>query len=168
MLAAVRRGFSIRQWGDGTLRGYAMPTAQFEVQSGILWELQAGQRARRNVPGGYWIACADPVAAMHAVILTLPVASLQWIVLATEGAAETARHLGLDDWDAIARSDQAGLSALLQHCHEWEESADPDGRKFQRAKRHDDKAIATICLSRGHSAPARQNPSEFMTSHGPR
>ncbi len=61
--------------------------------------------------------------------------------------AETARHLGLDDWDAIARSDQARLSALLQRCHEWEESADPDGRHFPRAKRHDDKAIATICLS---------------------
>ncbi len=112
-----------------------------------LRELQAGQRARRNVPGGYWIASADPEAAMHAVILTLPAASLEWIVLATDGAAETARHLRLDDWNAIARSDQARLSALLQHCHEWEESADPDGRQFPRAKRHDDKAIATICLS---------------------
>jgi hypothetical protein len=112
-----------------------------------LRELQAGQRARRNVPGGYWIASADPEAAMHAVILTLPVASLEWIVLATDGAAEIARHLGLDDWDTIARSDQARLSALLQRCHEWEESADPDGRQFPRAKRHDDKAIATICLS---------------------
>jgi hypothetical protein len=91
---------------------------------------------------------ADPEAAMHAVILTLPVASsLDWIVLATDGAAETARHLGLDDWNAIARSDQARLSALLQHCDEWQESADPDGRQFPRAKRHDDKAIATICLS---------------------
>jgi hypothetical protein len=28
-----------------------------------------------------------------------------------------------------------------------EENADPDGRQFPRAKRHDDKAIATICLS---------------------
>jgi hypothetical protein len=62
-------------------------------------------------------------------------------------AIETARYLGLDDWDAIARSDQAGLAALLQRCHEWEVNTDPDGRQFPRAKRHDDKAIATIHLA---------------------
>jgi hypothetical protein len=112
-----------------------------------LLELQAGQRARRNVPGGYWIASADPEAAMHAITLTLPAASLGWIVLATDGAVDTARHLGLDDWEAIARSDQAMLSGLLQQCHEWEEETDPDGRQYPRAKRHDDKAIATIRLS---------------------
>ena len=43
---------------------------------------------------------------------------------------------------------QAQLSALLhQQCREWEENADPDGRQFQRAKRHDDKAIASIRLT---------------------
>ena len=117
------------------------------THSATLRELQAGQRARRNAPGGYWIASADPAAAAHALTVTLPAASLEWIVLATDGAIETARHLGLDDWDAIARSDQAGLSALLQRCHDWEENTDPDGRQFPRAKRHDDKAIATVALS---------------------
>ena len=55
--------------------------------------------------------------------------------LATDGTADTARQLGLDDWDTLARSDQARLSALLQHCHGWEESGDPDGRRFPRAER---------------------------------
>jgi hypothetical protein len=77
---------------------------------------------------------------------TLPVASLEWIVLATDGAVDTARHLSLDDWEAIARCDEARLSGLLQHCREWEENTDPDGRQYPRAKRHDDKAIATIQL----------------------
>lgn len=117
------------------------------THSAILRELQAGQRVSRNTPGGYWIASADPAAAEHAITLTLPVAPLKWIVLATDGAADTARHLGLDDWDAIARSDQAGLSALLHHCHDWEEDADPDGRQLPRAKRHDDKAIAAVRLT---------------------
>jgi hypothetical protein len=113
----------------------------------LLRQLQVGQRARRNVPGGYWIASADPEAARNAITVTLPVASLEWIVLATDGAADTIRRLGLDDWDAIARSDQAGLSAILEHCHEWEENADPDGSQYPRAKRHDDKAIAAIRLN---------------------
>jgi hypothetical protein len=116
------------------------------AHAATLRELQAAQRARRNTSGGYWIASADPEAAAHAITLTLPAASLEWIVLATDGAIDTATHLRLDDWGAIARSDQAGLSALLQRCHEWEEKTDPDGRRAPRAKRHDDKAIATIRL----------------------
>lgn len=114
------------------------------AHAAILRELQVGQRARRNTTGGYWIASADPGAAAHAITRSLPAASLEWIVLATDGAADTARHLGLDDWDAIARLGQAGLSGLLQRCHHWEEHTDPDGRQLPRAKRHDDKAIATI------------------------
>lgn len=116
------------------------------THAAILRELQASQRARRNTPGGYWIASADPEAAAHAISRTVPVAALEWIVLATDGAVDTARYLGLDDWEAIARSDQPGLAALLQQCHAWEESTDPDGRHLPRAKRHDDKAIATVNL----------------------
>ena len=114
------------------------------THAATLRDLQAGQRARRNTPGGYWIASANPEAAAHAITLTVPAASLDWIVLATDGAIETARHLSLDDWEAIADSGQTALSAFLQHCHDWEENDDPDGRQLPRAKRHDDKAIATV------------------------
>lgn len=117
------------------------------AHTATLRELQAGQRARRNVPGGYWIASADPEAAKHAITLALPAASLDWIILATDGTVDTARHLGLDDWEAIACSDQATLARFLQQCHEWEEDIDPEGRQYPRAKRHDDKAIAAIWLS---------------------
>lgn len=114
------------------------------AHSAILRELQAAQRARRNIPGGYWIASASPEAAGHAITVTLPATSVEWIVLATDGAADTARHLGLDDWGTVAQADQAELSALLRRCHDWEEHADPGGRQLPRAKRHDDKAIAVI------------------------
>lgn len=117
------------------------------AHAATLRELQAGQGARRNVPGGYWIASAAPEAATHAIALALPLASLEWIVLATDGAADTARHLGLDDWGIIARYGDDDLAALLQRCQEWEGTTDPDGRQYPRAKRHDDKAIATIQLS---------------------
>lgn len=116
------------------------------AHTATLQELQAGQRARRNVPCGYWIASADPEAAAHAITLTLPTASLEWIVLATDGAVDTARYLGLDEWEAIARYDQAELASLLQRSYQWEENVDPDGRQCPRAKRHDDKAIAVVRL----------------------
>jgi hypothetical protein len=114
------------------------------AHAATLRDLQAGQRARRNTPGGYWIASASPEAAAHAVTRTVSVASLDWIMVATDGAIETARHLGLDDWAAIAHYDQAALAAFLQRCHDWEENDDPDGRQLPRAKRHDDKAIAIV------------------------
>ena len=116
------------------------------THSTTLRELQARQRARRNVPGGYWIASADPAAAEHAITHTVPMALLEWIVLATDGAVDTAQYLGLDDWEAIARFNQAELTTLLQRCHDWEANTDPHGRQRPRAKRHDDKAIATVRL----------------------
>lgn len=110
----------------------------------LLRALQREQRARRNRPGGYWIAAASPAAASHALTLTLPATPETWAVLATDGAANTARHLGLDDWPALARSGPAALARLLRHCQDWEQHADPDGRQFPRSKRHDDKAIASL------------------------
>ena len=110
----------------------------------LLRALQRGQRRHRNRPGGYWIAAADPEAASRALTITLPATADTWAVLATDGAVNTARHLGLDDWPALARSGPAALARLLRACQDWEQHADPDGRKFPRSKRHDDKAIATL------------------------
>lgn len=115
-----------------------------DVHRELLRALQRGQRPRRNRPGGYWIAAADPAAASHALTLTLPATADTWAVLATDGAVNTARHLGLDDWAALARSGPAALARLLRHCQDWERHADPDGQQFPRSKRHDDKAIASL------------------------
>ncbi|MGH3280349.1 MAG: hypothetical protein ACRDNW_14595 [Trebonia sp.] len=114
----------------------------------LLRALQRGQRLRRNRPGGYWIAAADPAAASHALAVTVPATAGTWAVLATDGTVNTARHLGLDDWPALARSGPAALASLLRHCQDWEQHADPDGRRFPRSKRHDDKAIAFLTAGR--------------------
>ena len=114
----------------------------------LLRALQRGQRLRRNRPGGYWIAAADPAAASHALALTLPATAETWAVLATDGVVNTARHLGLDDWPALARSGPAALARLLRHCQDWEQHTDPDGQRFPRSKRHDDKAIASLTAGR--------------------
>jgi hypothetical protein len=112
----------------------------------LLRALQRQQRQHRNRPQGYWIAEADPAAAWHARTLTLPASALSWAVLATDGAVNTARHLGLDDWPALAMSGPAGLTRFLQRCQDWESRADPGGRLFPRAKRHDDKTVASVIL----------------------
>jgi len=114
----------------------------------LLRALQREQRRHRNRPGGYWIAAADPDAASRALTLTLPTTAAAWAVLATDGIVNTARHLGLDDWPAFAHSGPAALARLLRHCQDWEQHADPDGRKFPRSKRHDDKAIASLTTGR--------------------
>jgi hypothetical protein len=112
--------------------------------SPLLHALQRGQRRHRNRPGGYRIAAADPAAASRGLTARLPATADTWAVLATDGAANTARHLGLDDWPALAHSGPAALARLLRACQDWEQHADPDGRQFPRSKRHDDKAIATL------------------------
>jgi hypothetical protein len=114
----------------------------------LLRALQRGQRLRRNRPGGYWIAAGAPEAASRALALTLPATAETWAVLATDGTVNTARHLGLDDWPALARSGPAALARLLRACHDWEQHTDPDGQQFPRSKRHDDKAIASLTAGR--------------------
>lgn len=113
----------------------------------LLCGLQREQRKHRNRPAGYWIAEKDPAAAGHARTLTLPMSTAAWAVLATDGAVNTAQHLGLDDWQAIAHYDPTELSQLLQRCHDWEEHTDPAGQRFPRAKQHDDKTIASVRIA---------------------
>lgn len=115
-----------------------------DTHAALLRRLQREQRKQRNRPGGYWIAGADPAAARQARTLTFPAYALSWAVLATDGAVNIARHLGLDDWPALAHCDPPTLTRFLEHCRDWEEHADPGGRQFPRAKRHDDKTVAGI------------------------
>jgi hypothetical protein len=117
-----------------------------DTHQALLRQLQQRQRQHRNQPGGYWIAAADPAAAHQARTTSIPAASTAWIALATDGAADIIQHLAADDWPAIAHQDAAGLAGLLQRCHDWEQNTDPHGRLLPRAKRHDDKTIATANL----------------------
>ncbi|MFF0493605.1 PP2C family serine/threonine-protein phosphatase [Nocardia sp. NPDC004068] len=107
---------------------------------GLLETLQQAQRQRRNRPGGYWIAEADPTAAAHAITASYPLDSVRWVVLATDGVTKPAVPLGLS-WPDFAELDSDGLARLLDRCHRWEASTDPDGLLQPRSKRHDDKTV---------------------------
>lgn len=110
-------------------------------------ELQRRQAASRNQEGGYWIAEADPSAADHAIVGRRSLAQSPWAVLATDGAYKTMAHLGLDDWNVVRDANRDELTGILHQCQQWEAISDPDGRELPRAKRHDDKSLATIFFS---------------------
>lgn len=110
----------------------------------LLVELQTQQALRRNRPGGYWIAEADPQAAEHAVAASRSVATTPWAVLATDGAYNTMQHLRLTDLDRLVTATETDLASILDRCQSWEATTDPSARQLQRAKRHDDKTLAVL------------------------
>ncbi|WP_410870879.1 hypothetical protein [Nocardia sp. A7] len=113
------------------------------THKGLLADLQLGERRARNRDGGYWIASEDPAAARHALTARVPLADVEWVLLASDGVAEPVGELG-PAWNDIAQLDSSGLAALLERLNAWEAEVDPDGRLMPRSKRHDDKTIAVV------------------------
>lgn len=132
---APRRRYRERLAGGG---GYD------DEHKALLTELQTQQATYRNVEGGYWIAEADPTAAAQALVWTRPVATVPWAVLATDGAYNTMQHIGGADWSQLTTAGADDLADLLDRCQIWEAEDDPTGKQLPRAKRHDDKSIATV------------------------
>ncbi|MDG4822258.1 hypothetical protein O7635_10390 [Asanoa sp. WMMD1127] len=78
-------------------------------------------RARRNQPGGFWLAKEDPAAAAEAIIGTRPVADLTDAVLLTNGASRIVDRFGQTDWPgalAIIRDD--GPMEIIRRVREAE------------------------------------------------
>ncbi|NQE89302.1 PP2C family serine/threonine-protein phosphatase [Nocardia terpenica] len=126
-------------------------TGYDQAHGDLLQSLQRQQRQRRNRPGGYWIAEADPSAAEHAVVQRYAFSDVDWVILATDGAAKPLEPLNIS-WPEVAHFTATGLEQLLDRCHRWEAERDPDGRLQPRAKRHDDKTIAVVRPNCPHHA----------------
>jgi hypothetical protein len=60
-------------------------------------------RARRNQPGGYWIAKDDPHAAGEAVSGSCPLRGLDSVALLSNGASRIVSPYGLTDWPGVLR-----------------------------------------------------------------
>ncbi|WP_262286502.1 hypothetical protein [Micromonospora sp. MA102] len=58
-------------------------------------------RARRNQPGGYWIAKDDPHAAEEAVTGSRPLRDLDGVALLSNGASRVVSPYGLTDWPGV-------------------------------------------------------------------
>lgn len=112
------------------------------VHRATLSAIQAAERSARNEPAGYWIAEADPTAARHALTTRYRRSDVAWCVLATDGAQRGFDHLGIA-WADLPRATPEALASLLDELHSWESDYDPSGARLPRAKRHDDKTVAT-------------------------
>ena len=115
-----------------------------EVHRRLLRKLQEEEAEYRNVPGGYWIAEANPKAAYQAIERCYPADAVPWCVLATDGAYRPLRQLGIP-WNRV-HENLENLEQLLADCQQLEE-LDPEGLRWPRAKRHDDKTLAVVSLS---------------------
>jgi hypothetical protein len=84
-------------------------------------------RARRNQPGGYWIAKDDPQAGAEAVTGSRPVADLAGVALLSNGATRIVDPYGLADWpDVLAVLEAAGPAEIIRRVRQAEAGEDSD------------------------------------------
>ena len=81
-------------------------------------------RARRNQPGGYWIAKDDPGVAAEAVTGSVPLRDLAGAAVLSNGAARIVDPYGLAGWpDVVEVLRSTGPEALLRRIRRAEEDA---------------------------------------------
>ena len=109
-------------------------------------KLQTGAdvRRRRNAEDGFWVAEADPVAAVHAVRRSWPRAEVDAVLLVSDGVSIGVDEYGLFGWPEVLTLTRAdGPDAVLDAVR-TAEKLDPGGERWPRAKRHDDQALVKV------------------------
>jgi hypothetical protein len=117
----------ISRWYESRLAGLTVDSVEFV-------RLLRDLRARRNRPGGFWVAKDDPRAAAEAIVGRTPLAELSSAVLLSNGAARIVDPFGLTDWpDVLAVLATQGPAEIVRRVRQAEE---------QRAVAADDATIA--------------------------
>lgn len=88
-------------------------------------------RARRNQPGGYWIAKDDPRAAAEAVTGSRPIPGLDTVALLSNGASRIVSPYGLTDWPGVMELLDAGGPADIIRCVRQAEARTAEGPDAQ-------------------------------------
>jgi hypothetical protein len=110
-------------------------------------ELVTELRRHRNQVEGYWVASSVPDAAYHALSGSVPRHEMRGAALLSDGATRLVDRFGTMAWpQLLGLLDREGPSALIMQTRQAE-SADPEGRRWPRSKRHDD-ASAVLCRFR--------------------
>ncbi len=99
--------------------------------------------ARRNAPGGFWVARHEPEAADQALVGRTPLAALESAHLVSDGVTRAVDLLGLHDDAGLARALGADPTTLLRDLRR-EEAVLPPGRRPR--KPHDDATALTLRL----------------------
>ena len=108
-------------------------------------QLQRSERDSFNRAGGFWVAEADPSAAEQAVTRTWPAEDVTAVALMSDGASAAVTDYGLTGWPGLLAqvTERGGAGAWLADLHALEQT-DPDGRRWPRTKRHDDKSLVIV------------------------
>jgi hypothetical protein len=123
----------------------ALPTGSPEKAEALI-RMKHAELAARNVPGGFWVAAADPAVVSHSLTGEIPLRTIHRVILLTDGAARAVRPFKLYDWpgifSAVANEGPGGLIKQVRIA----EDADPTGSQHPRNKIHDDATVAVITL----------------------
>src|SRR5215207_472307 len=92
------REVTARRICSASLDGVPLGTPEYDrIRESCIEALQA----RRNQPGGYWIAKDDPHAAEEAVTGSRPLHDLDSVALLSNGASRIVSPYGLTDWPGV-------------------------------------------------------------------
>lgn len=100
--------------------------------------------ARRNRPGGFWVARHEPEAADEAIEGSSPLAQWQRAHLVSDGVTRAVDLLGLHNDASLAASLAKDPQALLRQLRAAEAGLAPARRP---RKLHDDATVLTLCLT---------------------
>ncbi len=116
----------------------------------LMRDLGSFLAAGRNRAGGFWVAEADPAAAGEALVLRFDPGTVREAAILTDGASVAVDSYGVfPDWAAaLDVIGTAGPAALLRAVREAE-ATDPQGRRWPRAKPHDDATVVHLDFAGG-------------------
>ena len=123
----------------------ALPTGSPEKAHALV-RMKVAELAARNVPGGFWVAAADPAVVRHSLTGEVPLRAFRRAILLTDGAARAVRPFKLYDWPGlfavVANEGPGGVIKQVRIA----EDADPAGYQHPRNKIHDDATVAIITI----------------------
>lgn len=137
------------------LAGVARGTGEYEqVRAGCVTALQA----RRNQPGGYWIAKDDPAVAGEAVTGSCPLQDLAGAAVLSNGAARVVTPYGLMTWPGLLELlRDRGPQAVIRRVRQAEKS---------RADTADDATVAHLAGLQEASSAGRGADHALLSAPG--
>jgi hypothetical protein len=109
----------------------------------LVAELQIVERRHRNTAGGYWIAEADPSVAARGRLERFVLDEVAAVLLLSDGASAAVTGYRLHDWTGVLDAVRRSPAGFLRDVHAAERD-DPDGVRWPRAKRYDDKTLVLV------------------------
>lgn len=121
----------------------ALPTGSPEKVEALV-RMKHAELAARNVPGGFWVAAADPTVVDQALTGEIPLKTVRRAVLLTDGATRAVIPFRIYDWPGLLSAvTMDGPKELIRQVR-IAEDADPSGIRQPRNKIHDDATVVAV------------------------